>query len=175
MVEPVGKKDPKTVNKANLKKFSLRNNIINSQRFSSKSTLAGGGHFSLQFSDKASAEKVLKQYYDSIDFWQVSKRFTVTREKSKVATTGFSQPYYPQGYSRPDGKSFPAVPPKDIKKRLDQALLDAGVNAINQQGYRFAYGKTPPQNVKESRGYTGVFQLIIWFHGKDSQTFFPSD
>ena len=148
---------------------------MNSQRFSDRSILAGGGHFTLQFSDIEAAAKVLRQYYGSIDFWQVSKRFTVRRDKHYFPTTGFSQPYYPQGYTRPDGKRFPATSSRQIVPALKRAINDAAVNAINQQGYRFAYGKTPPQNVKEAKGHKGVFQLIIWFHGNDARTFFPEE
>jgi len=175
MVQSTGKKDPKTISKVNLRNFSLRSNIVHTNRFSDRSTLKGGGNFTLQFSDIKAAEKVLKQYYDSIDFWQVSKQFTVKREKSNIPTTGFSKPYFPQGGRTIGGKSYPPTPKARIGKALKEAMLDAGVNAINQQGYRFAYGKTPPQNVKEKRGWAGVFQLVIWFHGDDAQTFFPSE
>lgn len=168
------KKDPKTISKTNLRGFSLAKHLMSSNRFSDKSTLKGGGNFTLQFSDINAAAKVLRQYYDSIDFWQVSKQFTVKRERSQIQTTGFSKPHYPQGGKTITGQVYPPTPKSQILGALKQAMADAGTNAMNQQGYKFAYGKTPPANVRERRGHGGVFQLIIWFHGDDAQTFFPS-
>lgn len=90
------------------------------------------------------ARKVLS-HYPNLAFFQVSRRYRVITPAKNYRTAGFS-------------KSNPSNRP--TKRTIKRMLDESAINAINQFGFVFDYGRAPPDAVKPE---TKSFTLIIWF------------